>query len=645
MNRKPRQAGVSDAGPPPSVTAVSEMFNAAVAHHQAGSFAEAERLYGQILTFDPDHAELRSRLGAVLMAQGKISQAVAQLELALTLQADLFEAHASLAQAYLAVGRVEPAFDASMRALELKDTLPSRILFAQCLKLARFTADDGRIRQLALRALVEGWARPRELTGVCISLIKLNNIVNDAISRANAAWPARLSDSELLGASPITAALSQDVLLCRLLEHDPLTDIGLERLLTSARSAMLTACAAGDRCDDQQLDFFCSIARQCFINEYIYATTESEAEEARRLREALEKALTAGEPYPDLWPIVVGAYFPLHDLTNAETLLQRPWPQSVSALLARQVKEPVEERQIGATIPVLTAIDHAASELDRQYQVGASPRWVWDGLQRLPLAANPGALQPPEVLVAGCGTGLSAIEFARQATNARVFAVDPSLANLSYGKRMARNLAGPNIEFAQADIMRMGSLGQRFDFIDVSEVLDHLADPWEGLRILLSLMRAGSTMRVGVYSEQAHRAIAAARALIDQRGGQVQPSDIRRCREDLVATGDPLAKSVCQWQDFFTTGECRHLLFDVQRQRITLEEIKSFLAENGLQFGGFVADAATRDRFAARFPDPSAVTDLDSWAAFAADAPQAFPTMYQFWVHKPSDDLFGGYRL
>ena len=35
------------------------------------------------------------------------------------------------------------------------------------------------------------------------------------------------------------AALAQDELLCRLLESDPITDIGLERVLTSVRYAML----------------------------------------------------------------------------------------------------------------------------------------------------------------------------------------------------------------------------------------------------------------------------------------------------------------------------------------------------------------------------------------------------------------------
>src|SRR5262249_48295678 len=253
-----------------------------------------------------------------------------------------------------------------------------------------------------------------------------------------------------------------------------------------------------------------------------------------------------------------------------------------------------------------------------------------------PLVANISV--PPQaidILIAGCGSGLSAVELARQANNARVVAIDLNVASLSYGKRMAQNLGLTNLEFAQADIMKCGSLGRQYGFIGVSGILDHLAAPWEGWRILLGLLRPGGTMQIGVYSDVARRKIAAARALIDKRG--YQASDIRNCREVLVATNDPLAGSVCQWEDFFTTSECRYLLFDVHEHQLTLHNIKSFLAENDVQFGGFILDAFTGNRFAARFADPAAITDLDSWASFAAETPDAFPATYQFWVRKRAD--------
>ena len=124
-------------------------------------------------------------------------------------------------------------------------------------------------------------------------------------------------------------------------------------------------------------------------------------------------------------------------------------------------------------------------------------------------------------------------------------------------------------------------------------MLHHLADPWQGWRALLSLLRPGGMMQVGLYSKLARQNVVAARALIAERGYRPIPEDIRRCREEILAADDgSLLKSATTFGDFFTTNECRDLMFHVQEHQMTLPEIKAFLAENGLQFTGFVAGSA-----------------------------------------------------
>ena len=62
---------------------------------------------------------------------------------------------------------------------------------------------------------------------------------------------------------------------------------------------------------------------------------------------------------------------------------------------------------------------------------------------------------------------------------------------------------------------------------------------------------------------------------------------------------------------------------------------ESIIDAQGLTFIGFhVAAPQTAARFAARFPDDPAMTDLSNWDAFERDNPLAFATMYQFWVQK-----------
>jgi SAM-dependent methyltransferase len=644
MSRKERRAagalGAAQPDGPAASTAAPErlarLFDAAAAHHRAGAIAEAERSYRDILTLFPTHAETLSRLGAVLMAQGNASEAIATIERSLSIVPDQFEAIGNLAQAYLATGQGAQAASAAARALELQETTLSKMLFAHCARKAVFRSDkDGRARKLVLRALLEDWAPPRALTGAVLSLIKLDSAINDCVARVNSAWPARLPAAELLGL-PGLADLARDQLLRGLLERDPVTDIGFERLLTNVRYAMLTTCAKQEEWDEGQLHFFCTVARQCFLNEYVYALPESEAVQAIALQSALSDRIKAGEPVPAPWLVAVAAYFPLHILSDAAALGERTWPQCVEALIVQQIREPAEERQIAASLPVLTGIDDEVSRaVRRQYEENPYPRWV----RAVPTekTALAGERMGPvrDVLIAGCGTGLSAVETLRAGAKTRILAIDLSLASLSYAKRMAEKLSLNDVEFAQADILKLDAIERQFDFIDASGVLHHLADPWQGWQVLLSLLRPGGTMQLGLYSDIARRNVAAARALIAERGYRPTPQDIRRCREDIIGTDDPALKLLLRSQDFFTTSECRDLLFHVHESRISLPEIKSFVTTNNLTFAGFSLETATLQKFAARFPERAALTDLDRWHAFETEVPDTFLGMYQFQVRKP----------
>src|SRR5580693_3143679 len=565
-------------------------FNLANVLSEQGRPDAAVAQYNQVLAIDPNHAETHGNLGAALIALGRSPEAITYFERAVALKPDFFEVLEKLGQAYLATGDVRSAILAAARALELRDTVAGKTFFAQCLRYGRFTADNGQFRQLSLRALTEGWTHPRDLVQVCLSLVALDAEINACVARANRAWPTRVAAAALFGASGLDA-LARDDLLRYLLQSAPLTDVGFERLMANIRSTMLAAAEAGDACDEGLLGFYCAVARQCYENDYVYSLADGEAEQARRLRASLEQALASGQ-----------------------------------------------ERRLAKEIPALTEIDGEVSRSVRQqYEESPYPRWVKPALpQQHTLLAGRQQGETPDVLIAGCGTGLSAITFAQQTPDARILAIDLSLASLGYAKRMAGALGFDNIEFAQADITQAAALGRSFDFIDVSGVLHHLGDPWQGWRALLTLLRPGGVMQVGLYSKLARQNVVAARALIAERGYRPIPQDIRRCREEILAAEDgSLLKSASTFSDFFTTNECRDLIFHVQEHQMTLPEIKAFLAENGVQFTGFVLDPATVQQFAARFPESAAMLDLDRWHAFETAAPATFAKMYQFFVRKP----------
>jgi len=76
------------------------------------------------------------------------------------------------------------------------------------------------------------------------------------------------------------------------------------------------------------------------------------------------------------------------------------------------------------------------------------------------------------------------------------------------------------------------------------------------------------------------------------------------------------------------------VLFHANEHRVSIGEIKTFIAANRLQFAGFSIDGPTARRFAARFPARTAGIDLDCWLAFEADAPDTFAGMYRFMVRR-----------
>ena len=294
----------------------------------------------------------------------------------------------------------------------------------------------------------------------------------------------------------------------------------------------------------------------------------------------------------------------------------------------------------------MTVVGDGVSRLVRQqYEENPYPRWV-----KLPRADAPspdlafspllahahhalGGRGDIDILVAGCGTGQESIEIARIFPAARVLAVDLSLASLGYAERKARELGAANLEHAQADIMSLASIAGAFDVVTSVGVLHHLAQPQAGWRELLSLLRPGGIMLVGLYSERGRQDVVAARKLIAGRGYGSSPDEIRACRQELMSSGNHPALALRR--DFFTTSECRDLLFHAEEHRFSLPRVKEIVGALGLDFMGFALDSDVLGRFRQRFPDEASITDLDRWDAFEAQFPDTFAGMYVFWVRKP----------
>ena len=573
---------------------------------QLGQWDAAADCYRQAIALAPELPNAHGNLGIVLRWMGKPAEALASLIRSLDIQPEQPEVLSNLALARMAQGDARGALEAALRGLALEETPQSRRLFVQCVKDMRFAGEAEVLRPWLLRALTEGWDRPGDLARVCADVVKH------------------------------AGDLTSDTLLLALLRLTPNLDIELEKRLTAARRDFLRDLVDGS--EPGALDFYSALAQQCFINEYVFGHGEDEIAQACELRDKMISAFGTGAPVPATWLIAVAAYFPLGALPSAGRLLENAWPAAVESILTQQIREPQEEQRLRASIVRLTEIaDENSQAVQAQYEENPYPRWVRAGTaeaqelgpylrQAFPQAkiAPVGTGTGVDILLAGCGTGRNAIETTQKFAGARTLAVDLSLNSLAHAARKSREM-GLQIEYAQADLLALGSLDRRFDVIEAVGVLHHLADPLAGWRVLLSLLRPGGVMVLGLYSEVARRNL-------PRIAGQ-SADDVRRERQRLLETGDQREVLLAS-ADFFTISTCRDLLFHVQEHHLTLAGIGQFLDDHGLVLLGFSVDDDVLAAYRQRFADDPAATDLEHWQEFERDNPDTFAGMYQFWVQR-----------
>ncbi len=586
------------------------------------------------LKLNPRHAEARTNLGLLLLRQGRTREAADHLTQALALNPSQ-PAYENLAQALLQDGRAGEAIDVVLRGLRDGDSANLKAIFVM---IARAIDPDDAIRHAGFRdalarALTEPWCRPRDLARLC-SIVLLRQPTVATVHDARDATDAAIG--------------SDDPLLRALLTSTPVMHIDLERRLTTERRALLDRFGSDPAAaPNDPLGFAEALARQCFINEYVFAISDDEQRKVDALNDAVSARLATGEPVAPMALALSAAYAPLHMLAGSEQLAAAADMHPLGALITQQIREPHMERDIRATIPALTPITDAVSTAVRaQYEEHPYPRWTTHVANRPPLGVDhyirarfPAApyrsigARPVDLLVAGCGTGMHAIERVLEFQPNRTLAIDLSTSSLSYAIRKSREAGLTTIAFAQADILALPTLGRTFDVIDASGVLHHMGDPLLGWRTLAGLLPPGGLMHVALYSAAARREISAVREMVSDAGWAPTPAGLRALRQMIVdrESTDPLRR-IADFPDFFSTSECRDLLMHVQEHQFSLPEIAAFLDAEGFDLLGFETRAEAGYR--RRFPNDPSATNLANWAEFEAEHPATFAEMYQFWIQK-----------
>lgn len=622
-----------------------------------GQASAAEASYRAALRLRPVYAEAYNNLGILHMQQGAFDAAAEAFGQVIALRPDYAPAHDALGLAQMERGHVTAAFAAFRTALHLDPHNPQVWAnWAACVAQHNFsfTAVDDRLFDDLLRLLDQPETLAKNVMRTVLEALRQHPELRRVLA-LTAAADAR----HTLVYDEAARRLAAVPLLLRALTLACVNVPDFETMLTALRRAGLTAVGRGTP-DDSGLAFSAALALQCFVNEYAFAETNDETAAVDTLAREIAATLARGDVVPPARLAALAAYRPLCRFPWADALLVRqsrhgPGPAALADLLTRQVAEPRAEQALRGSIRRLTPVADTVSQAVRdQYEENPYPRWMKATLHHRPetldqilrtlfphLDLSAWTLpQRLDILVAGCGTGRQALDAATMYADARVVAVDLSLASLAYALRQTQALGVANIEYAQADILELATLDRHFDVIECAGVLHHLREPLAGWRALVDRLRPGGLMRIGLYSELARRGVVGARALIAAKGYSAAPEDIRRCRQDILAlAADPAAAAAAPeiaalaQSDIYSLSECRDLLFHVQEHRFTLPQIETALGTLDLEFLGFENRTAVQ-RFRAGHADPAALTSLAHWHRFETESPDSFIGMYQFWCRK-----------
>jgi SAM-dependent methyltransferase len=450
-----------------------------------------------------------------------------------------------------------------------------------------------------------------------------------------------------------TGSLLRDELFLELLHTGIAKSPELEALLTALRRILLLEVPRHRFADRELIRFALVLMQQCWVNEYVWMAS---AEELGAIRERLvvTRKLLEGDIEEGYNFLLASLYEPTYRTFGPDIGLEsiaNIRPEALAEALVWRVEQHIDERNRMTGIPRAVEIaDHTSRRVATQYETAPYPRWT-----RLGMSLREGELRrsledyfkpaqlafmdhPFEVLVAGCGTGMDAIQIALgYGQNARVVALDLSVASLAYASRMADRSGVHNIEFRQADIQEIGAIPEflsRFRLIECSGVLHHMADPFLGWSSLIKCLAPGGIMRIGLYSAIARSNLTALRSDPQYPGAGCDDAQLRAFRHLVMARPDGVLGSELKGSsDFYTASGFRDLILHVSERCLSIPEIAGFLEESQLVFRGF-QPALFFDLLRQHHPRELWPGTLARWAELELAIPVLFQGMYKFWCEK-----------
>jgi len=389
------------------------------------------------------------------------------------------------------------------------------------------------------------------------------------------------------------------------------------------------------------LDFLSSLAVQCWYNDYIFFETAEDKQKLQGLLVHLEKELLSTKKISDNTAKLLSlacCFKPLYEIKGFDNHSQfsPSCKKTMEPLLKTQFKNPLYETSLIPKIRSFTEIEDATSKaVQKMYENRPYPRWTTVNSTKTSeslrnISAN------LEVLVAGCGTGQEPCLYASVLPDAKITAIDLSRSSIAYGMRMAEELGYlDRITFLHGDLMKVGELNKKFDYVVSSGVLHHLKEPDKGLAAILDTLKPGGKMSLSLYSKYARDMILnPASNYIKEKGYSSSLDDIRQFRQDIFGLSSDDPRALCtRAGDFFNLSECNDLLFHIQEHRYTFSLIQEMAERHGLSPYYVSLSPQRKKVFLEMFPE-GLLSDLGLMDKFEQQHPESFSEMYKVYFQR-----------
>lgn len=596
---------------------------------ELGHPSEATEAISQAIQLEPDNGGFWYTLGHCQMTKKSYEEAVDSFEKAIQLSPKQTQAEVSYPFALAEAGFTVNAFQ-KFREL-VKTHSENSSIRSRLLKCARvITADfyDPELEQDILTYLKWTDANTHNLSGLVTSLLEHKYSINES---GTAAGFEQLAQCELF-----LWALRKCVL----------KSASIEKLIMAMRFEVLSYSTQNGHIDKKHLALVEALAQYGLTTEYIFPCSDAEQNMVDNLKVLIDQSITKQGCTPiDISGALMlfAMYGSWLSLTNGDTLMQlQTWPDELLSIYERHCQL-LQLKGIGfSSITPMPKIDSVKA----QYESFPYPQWqsldeqVTTSYGKALSFVYPNTEIPERyfssnvnVLIAGCGTGRHAINVAKHFENTIVTALDISRSSLAYAFQKANHYGVENINFFLADLLKLKAHNHKFDIIECSGVLHHIADYKTALKNLTKNLVPGGFIKIGLYSEHARLAIHSLREKLMKSREKLDSEQIKIVRQAILNSESKESfDNIIRSDDFYSLSGVVDLLFHQFERQFNLMDIKYLCEEFELTWLGFSnLDSQTIHNFNNFYNGFGKLESLQDWHEFEQEFPDTFSTMYQFY--------------